>query len=246
MKKTAVIIASVLFLLCGCGTDINTDISSVTEEATEAETAEVTTTLTTTSTTSTVTTNTTTKKAAMTTAAATTTAAETTATQAVHETIERKVEVDEETFRAVEAVENGNYFSPYNIFDGTNSINYENEICFLVDQVSKVPNDTLGAIADEDDLIAKAREVFIAVLGQDFIDRVEADHIERDGEMVAIVERRNPLYYTHYYEDYGVWEIQPCLPSGTLENGQHFDTIFDNPPFLIVKGDSGKIIACRF
>ena len=246
MKKTAVIIASVLFLLCGCGTDINSDVPSITEDVTEAETAEVTTTLTTTSTTSTATTNTTTRKAVRTTAAATTTAAETTAAQAVHGTIERKVEVDEETFKAIEAVKNGHYFSPYNIFDGTNSIDYENEICFLVDEVRKVPNDTLGAIADEDDLIAKAREVFIAVLGQDFIDWIEADHVERNGEMVAIVERTTPLYYTHYYEDYDVWEIKPCQPSGILENGQHLDTIFDNAPFLIVRGDSGKIIGCRF
>lgn len=239
--KRIITLAVSLFLLCGCGTDISTDVSSIAEEV--AETAEVTTTSTTTTTT-TITTTTT----ASTTTAETTTAPETTTVTAalIHQTIDRKVEVDEETFKAIEAVENGNYFEPYNIFDGTNYINYDNEICFLVDEVSKVPNDTLGAISDENDLIAKTREVFIAVLGQDFIDRVEADHIERDGEMVAIVERRNPLYYTHYYEDYGVWEIQPCLPSGTLENGQHFDTIYDNPAFLIVRESDGKIIGCRF
>ncbi len=191
---------------------------------------------------------------ATTTTKSTTTAAETTAVSetaaeisvAVPQTIERKIEVDEDTFNAIVFVENGYHPGPYNIFDGTNYINYDNEICFLVDEVSKVPNDTLGPITDEDDLIAKSRDVFIATLGQDFIDRVEADHIERNGKMVAIIERHTPLYSTQYYEEYDVWRISPCLPSGKTEDGKTFDTIFDNPPFLIVKGNSGKIIGCRF
>lgn len=223
-------------LLCGCSDKAESSAGSasneisVTENTTAIETNAATTTKTTT------------------TSAETTTVPETIAetSAAVHQTIERKIEVDEDTFNAIVFVENGYHPGPYNIFDGTNYINYDNEICFLVDEVSKVPNDTLGPIADEDDLIAKSRDVFIATLGQDFIDRVEADHIERNGKMVAIIERSTPLYITQYYEEYDVWRIRPCLPSGKTEDGKTFDTIFDNPPFLIVKGDSGKIIGCRF
>ena len=244
MKKY-VIIAAAALLLCGLVSCGDTSASSVISETvtTAMQTAETTST----TTVETATSATTTKAA--TTAEPATTSAETTAAETsspAHQTIDRKVEVDEETFNAVAFVEQNYFDEKYNIFDGTNYINYDNEICFLVDQVSKLPNDTLGAVADEADLIAKAREVFIAVLGQDFIDRVEADHIERNGEMLAITERINPTYITQYYEEYDVWRIRPCLPSGILEDGSHADTIFDNPPFLIVKGDSGKIIACRF
>ena len=244
MKKY-VIIAAAALLLCGLVSCGDTSASSVISETvtTAMQTSETTST-----TTAETATSATTTKAATTAETATTSAETTTAetSSPAHQTIDRKVEVDEETFNAVAFVEQNYYDEKYNIFDGTNYINYDNEICFLVDQVSKLPNDTLGAVADEADLIAKAREVFIAVLGQDFIDRVEADHIERSGEMLAITERINPTYITQYYEEYDVWWIRPCLPSGILEDGSHADTIFDNPPFLIVKGDSGKIIACRF
>ena len=239
MKKY-VIIAAAALLLCGLVSCGDTSASSVVPETVTTAMQNAETTSTTTAETAT---SATTTKAA-TTAETETTAAET--SSPAHQTIDRKVEVDEETFNAVAFVEQNYFDEKYNIFDGTNYINYDNEICFLVDQVSKVPNATLGAVADEADLIAKAREVFIAVLGQDFIDRVEADHIERNGEMLAITERINPTYITQYYEEYDVWWIRPCLPSGILEDGSHADTIFDNPPFLIVKGDSGKIIACRF
>ena len=244
MKKY-VIIAAAALLLCGLVSCGDTSASSVISETvtTAMQTSETTST-----TTAETATSATTTKAATTAETATTSAETTTAETSTpaHQTIDRKVEVDEETFNAVAFVEQNYFDEKYNIFDGTNYINYDNEICFLVDQVSKVPNDTLGAVADEADLIAKAREVFIAVLGQDFIDRVEADHIERNGQMLAITERINPTYITQYYEEYDVWWIRPCLPSGILEDGSHADTIFDNPPFLIVKGDSGKIIACRF
>ena len=228
MKKY-VIIAAAALLLCGLVSCGDTSASSVISETvtTAMQTSETTST-----TTAETATSATTTKAATTAETATTSAETTTAETSTpaHQTIDRKVEVDEETFNAVAFVEQ----------------NYDNEICFLVDQVSKVPNDTLGAVADEADLIAKAREVFVAMLGQEFIDRVEADHIECNGQMLAITERINPTYITQYYEEYDVWWIKPCLPSGILEDGSHADTIFDNPPFLIVKGDSGKIIACRF
>ncbi len=249
MKKY-VIIAAAALLLCGLVSCGDTSASSVISETvtTAMQTSETTSTTTVETATSATTTKATTTAETATTSAETTAVPETTAetSSPIHQTIDRKVEVDEETFNAVAFVEQNYYDEKYNIFDGTNYINYDNEICFLVDQVSKVPNDTLGAVADEADLIAKAKEVFIAVLGQDFIDRVEADHIERNGEMLAITERINPTYITQYYEEYDVWWIRPCLPSGILEDGSHADTIFDNPPFLIVKGDSGKIIACRF
>lgn len=223
-------------LLCGCSDKAESSAGSANDEISVTEN------------TTAIETNAATTTKATITSAETTTVPETTAeiSAAVHQTIERKIEVDKDTFNAIVFVENGYHPGPYNIFDGTNYINYDNEICFLVDEVSKVPNDTLGPIADEDDLIAKSRDVFIAALGQDFIDRVEADHIECNGKMVAIIERSTPLYSTQYYEEYDVWRISPCLPSGKTEDGKTFDTIFDNPPFLIVKGDSGKIIGCRF
>lgn len=240
MKRFAVIAAS-LFWLCGCSLNGNSSVSSSVTEVTEIQTTEAQTTET-----SITTTKTTTNTVVTTVGSVTTTISTPETTVAVHETIERKIKVDEDVFKAIECVQNEYDSEPYTIFDGTNYIVYDNEICFFADEVSKVQNDTLGEITGEDDLIAKAREVFIEVVGQDYINMAEAEYIDKNGEKFAIAERTTPVYYTNYYAEYDVWYINPCMPSGVTEDGKSFFTIQDNPPFLIIYGNSGKIIGCRF
>ena len=84
-----------------------------------------------------------------------------------------------QNFKAIEYVcyklWNGYYKDSYDIFNGSEHITYDNEIDFFMDNVSKIENSTLGEITDEQDLIIKSKEVFIEILGQDFIERVEAD-----------------------------------------------------------------------
>lgn len=153
-------------------------------------------------------------------------------------------------FKAIEYVcyklWNGYYKDPYDVFNGSEHIIYDNEIDFFMNNVSKIENSTLGEITDKQDLIVKSKDVFIEVLGQDFIDQVEADYCVKNGVKLAIVERTTPVYYIEYYDEYDIWYIYPCMPSGKLEDGSGLDRIYEWGAFLMVRGRDGKIIACRF
>lgn len=155
-----------------------------------------------------------------------------------------------QNFKAIEYVcyklWNGYYKDSYDVFNGSEHIIYDNEIDFFMDNVSKIENSTLGEITDEQDLIIKSKEVFIEILGQDFIERVEADYSVKNGVKLAIVERRTPVYAVEYYDEYDIWYIYPCMPSGKLEDGSGLDTIYEWGAFLMVRGSDGKIVACRF
>ncbi|MBQ8515247.1 MAG: hypothetical protein IJ496_07605 [Ruminococcus sp.] len=181
-----------------------------------------------------------------------TTGPATTAASDIIETIESSSEVGdfEQTVEAIEYVcndrWNGYSREPYIIYNGTEHITFENEIDYYMNNVSKIKNDIVGKIVSEQDLISKAREIFIDILGQEYIDCVEADCIINDGERVAITSRITPIYRVEYYKEYDVWYINPCMPSGITEDGEAFATIHDLPPFLIICGNDGRIIACRF
>jgi len=180
----------------------------------------------------------------------TTTAVSTVATDTDSEMIETENKADEDIFEAIAFVcnerWNGYDKEPYTIYNGTDYITYDNEIDFFMNSVSRIKNNTLGKIDNEQDLISKARKVFIEVLGQDYIDRAEAEYLDRDGVKIAIAERTTPVYNIAYYEEYDIWYINACMPSGVTEDGHTFATIHDNPAFLMIRGSNGKIIGCRF
>ena len=171
-------------------------------------------------------------------------------TTADSETTETENKADEDIFEAIAFVcnerWNGYDKEPYTIYTGTNYITYDNEIDFFMDSVSRIRINTLGKIDNEQDLISKARKVFIEVLGQDYIDRPEAEYLDRDGVKIAITDRTTTVYNIAYYEEYDVWYISACMPSGVTEDGHTFATIHDNPAFLMIRGSNGKIIGCRF
>lgn len=244
VKKYSIMLIALPVLLCACGRQVEVaEVSPQTTEASAAVTSE---------------TAATTEAAAMTEATTSEKMTETSETvpptspaeTTIPESTEDAGMTDAEIYAVIEYVcEEG--WIPYSkepciIFDGTDYITYDNDIAFYMDGVSKLPDSTLGQIESEQDLIAKAREVFIARLGQDFIDRAEAEYVERDGERVAIAARTTPVYKVQYYDKYDVWYIRPCMPSGTTADGKDFVTLLDNPPFLIVNGSDGKIIGCRF
>ncbi len=135
-------------------------------------------------------------------------------------------------------------FEPYNIFNGKEHISYKDEADFLTSSAEKLENRFLGEIVDENDLIAKAREVFAFCLGDSYIAYVERETAKYEGVEMKL-ERSNPPYRTEFYEDSGVWFITTLPPSGKLENGKGVDVIWDNPPFLLIRGSDGKIIGCQ-
>ena len=221
------LVLSILFL-CSCNNKENTSskIDTNTAEVTGQITSDTTSIITT------VTTTLTTKI--------------TTETPVVNESIEESEQIFNDIECVCNQVFNGYINEPYDIFNGTEHITYDNEIEFFRAEVSKVKNSTLGEITDEQDLISKSREIFIEVLGQNFIASIEADYTIKNGVKLAIAERTTPLYYVEYCDEEDVWYIYPCMPSGKLEDGTGFITPYENGTFLMVRGSDGKIIGCQF
>ena len=239
-KHILLLVFSMLFL-CSCshkentGNKIEVDTTIVNEQITTETSAIITTITAKTTTTTTTETNITSE---------TTTKTDTTTVA---------TESDDEYSQIFSAVEvvcntllNGYDKEPYDIFNDTEHIIYDNEIDFFMDNVSKIDNSTLGEITDEQDLISKSKEIFIEILGQDFIERVEADYYIKNVVKLAIIERTTPLYYVDYCDESDIWYIYPCMPSGKLEDGTGLDTIYEWGAFLMVRGSDGKIVACRF
>lgn len=138
------------------------------------------------------------------------------------------------------------YDEPYKVFNGYEHITYNTEVDFFMDNVSRVENTHLGKITDEQDLISKSRDVFIQVRGQEFIDRVEAEFAERDGEKLRITERQSPIYDVEYYDAADIWYIYPDMPRGVLEDGSLYEPLYEFGSFLLVRGSDGEVIGSRF
>lgn len=249
MKWTKYLVLLSVVVLCSCGHKENNDNNTIVEnEQTTAVTTIVTTTETTASTSLTTT--------AETTSATTTTAEITeTVTTEIIETTADVTENNEEYNQIFSAIESlcyqvwegyGYDKNPYTISYETGAVTYENEIDYFIKNVSALEKTNLGAITDADDLYEKSKEVFIWKLGQDFIERVEADYVMKGGEKVAIIERTTPIYVAEYNETADLWYISPCMPSGELEDGTVVATLYEWHAFLMVRGNDGEIIGCRF
>ena len=231
MKKYAIIISA--FLLFGCSSNENT---SVTEPVTETRTAAIT--------------ETRTERQVTATSEEMTEPTETTIDHKVDlpgdlPVTERKFEADDEVYAALRR---GSTMplSKYTVRQGDTYVTYDNIIYYYIDSVSQLPYDNLGEIKDEEDLIAKAREVFIAVLGQDYIDFIEADAVIIDGELIPSENRTSPKYTVNYSGEYDVWKISPCRPNTVLPEGQVPLPSPTPPPFLEIFGHNGQIIGCGY
>ena len=159
--------------------------------------------------------------------------------------IERKFEVDDEVYAAMRK---GSTMplSRYSVRKDDTYVIYDNVVYYYIDSVSQLPYDNLGEIKDEEDLIAKAREVFIAVLGQDYIDFIEADAVIIDGELIPSENRTTPKYTVNYNSEYDVWEISPCRPNTILPEGRELLPSPTPSPFLEIFGHNGQIIGCGY
>ncbi|MBR3901195.1 MAG: hypothetical protein IKJ60_06565, partial [Ruminococcus sp.] len=111
---------------------------------------------------------------------------------------------------------------------------------YLMHNAEPYSDSLYGQITCEEDVIKIAREIFAIERGDDFVEQIESEYIEMDGELVKY-ERNVPPYTVEYYDAYDVWYINPNAPSGVTENGIKFGTP-SMPPYLLIRGEDGKIL----
>lgn len=116
----------------------------------------------------------------------------------------------------------------------------DDHVDYLMNTAKYISEEPLGSIADNEDAIEKARAVWIEYLGSDYIENIESDYIEVNGEPMHY-ERENPPYKVNYYDEYDVWFVKPIYPSGIREDGVCFVSP-GTDPYLIIRGSDGKIL----
>lgn len=138
----------------------------------------------------------------------------------------------------------GELMEDYTIFDGTQHITYKNEADYLMHNAEPYSNFPYGQVTCEEDVIKIAREIFAIECGESFVEHIESEYVEIQGELVRY-ERNVPPYSVKYYEKYDVWYINPNAPSGVTENGIKIATP-SMPPYLLIRGEDGKVLGALF
>ena len=161
-----------------------------------------------------------------------------TTTAVITETTTEDTEIEILEFISIEMY--GYLVEDLKIFDGTQHITYKNHAYYLKDKAEPYSDSLYGQITCEEDVIKIAREIFAIECGDEFVEQIESEYIEMDGELVKY-ERDVPPYTVEYYDEYDVWYINPNAPSGVTENGMKIATP-SMPPYLLIRGEDGKIL----
>lgn len=112
---------------------------------------------------------------------------------------------------------------------------------YMMNIAETLSETSLGSIVSEEDAIQKAKFVLIETEGAEFIERIESDIVELNGEKIRY-QRTNSPYNVTFYEEYDVWLIDPNLPSGITENGSPVMTP-GMTPYVMLRGSDGKVLA---
>lgn len=157
---------------------------------------------------------------------------------------------DKKILKAInELRENYNYFYLNHQPDGTlkhytpdgELVDYKNLENYMVYEAGTIQIDrVLGSIADEQDVIDKAREVLLKAKGQEYIDWLEKEPASSDGTKYI---RENPPIVANYYEDYDTWYLYPTSPSWKREDGKGGVVAWsEGPSFMCIRGSDGKLL----
>ena len=125
-----------------------------------------------------------------------------------------------------------------------NMVYYKDIVSFMFHRADVYfPSDRLlGPIIDEEDAIAKGREMLIRLSGQEYVDSHDKKYVVRyDGTKII---RDNPCYIADYNEEYDIWDFRPTLFSGTSEDGSYHIATPGSVPHFYFRGSDGKILAC--
>lgn len=130
---------------------------------------------------------------------------------------------------------------PYLVYENSELVEYDSETDCLIHKAEMLPERCLGSIFTEEDAIEKMRTVLLETRGEAYIEKIESDYVDVDGVQMHY-ERDDPIYTVKYYEEYNTWYVVPNPPDGTREDGVVFVTIWDFPPYVIIRGDDGMIL----
>ena len=127
----------------------------------------------------------------------------------------------------------------------------------VMNHARNLPEQYLGTIADEQDLIDKVRNFYINEYGLEFVENKERDYDNINGEVIYF-ERLYPKYSTKYFEELDAWYIEIMPPDGNYTERETGEVLPDatkvkirkrsvtvdyTGPYLIIRASDGKILA---
>lgn len=145
-------------------------------------------------------------------------------------------------------------YSPYRLYTvyDTDYTDYKYKADFLITNAMKLPERYYGSVPDEETLINVTRKVFGENLhdkeGMNIVDYIEREYKidETTGEKYKLDRPDDKCYKIVYYEDYDVWYITPqSWTYKKILNGKEcvVANMWEWPPYILVRGSDGKILA---
>lgn len=118
--------------------------------------------------------------------------------------------------------------------------NAERDVEYMIEGAKKFSDLDLVKVTSEEIAKSRAKSVFIEDFGQDFMDTLESDYVEKNGKMLKL-ERDSPPYKCVYYDEYDVWAVTAVLRSGKIEDGTGLNHTGESP-YVLIRGKDGAIL----
>lgn len=117
----------------------------------------------------------------------------------------------------------------------------EEDAEYMIERAKEFAEQDPVEVNSEDVVKSRAKTVFIESIGQKFIDELESDYYEKNGQMLRL-ERNTPPYRCFYYNEYDVWVVTAVLRSGKLEDGTSLEHTGESP-YVLIRGKDGALLA---
>ena len=117
----------------------------------------------------------------------------------------------------------------------------EEDAEYMIERAKEFAEQDPVEVNSEDVAKSRAKTVFIESIGQEFIDELESDYYEKNGQMLRL-ERNDPPYRCVYYNEYDVWVVTAVLRSGKLEDGTSLEHTGESP-YVLIRGKDGALLA---
>ncbi len=117
----------------------------------------------------------------------------------------------------------------------------EEDAEYMIERAKEFAEQDPVEVNSEDVAKSRAKTVFIESIGQKFIDELESDYYEKNGQMLRLERNAHP-YRCVYYKEYDVWVVTAVLRSGKLEDGGSLEHTGESP-YVLIRGKDGALLA---